>query len=111
MTRDALSGKHGEYDLVLANPPFGKKSSVTIVNAAGETEKESLVINRDDFWASTSNKRKRSRKCPLDLGRGGALDFSARLLCGRWVVAAGRPPRRRQKFFEKLLAQFTTFPF
>jgi len=57
MTKDALSGKHGEYDLVLANPPFGKKSSVTIVNAAGETEKESLVINRDDFWASTSNKQ------------------------------------------------------
>lgn len=57
MTKDALSGKHGEYDIVLANPPFGKKSSVTIVNAAGETEKESLVINRDDFWASTSNKQ------------------------------------------------------
>jgi type I restriction enzyme M protein len=57
MTKDALSGKHGEYDMVLANPPFGKKSSVTIVNSAGETEKESLVINRDDFWASTSNKQ------------------------------------------------------
>ncbi len=57
MTKDALAGKHGEYDLVLANPPFGKKSSVTIVNEAGEQEKESLVINRDDFWASTSNKQ------------------------------------------------------
>jgi len=42
---------------VLANPPFGKKSSVTIVNDAGEQQKESLVINRDDFWASTSNKQ------------------------------------------------------
>jgi type I restriction enzyme M protein len=57
VTRDALSGKHGEYDMVLANPPFGKKSSVTIVNDAGEQQKESLVINRDDFWASTSNKQ------------------------------------------------------
>jgi len=57
VTKDALAGKHGEYDLVLANPPFGKKSSVTIVNEAGETSKESLVINRDDFWASTSNKQ------------------------------------------------------
>jgi type I restriction enzyme M protein len=57
VTKDALAGKHGEYDLVLANPPFGKKSSVTIVNEAGEQEKESLVINRDDFWASTSNKQ------------------------------------------------------
>src|SRR5581483_59639 len=56
-TRDALSGKHGEYDMVLANPPFGKKSSVTIVNEAGEQQKESLTINRDDFWASTSNKQ------------------------------------------------------
>ncbi len=56
-TKDALAGKHGEYDLVLANPPFGKKSSVTIVNEAGETSKESLIINRDDFWASTSNKQ------------------------------------------------------
>ena len=35
--RDALAGKHGEYDMVLANPPFGKKSSVTIVNEAGDT--------------------------------------------------------------------------
>jgi type I restriction enzyme M protein len=57
VTKDALAGKHGEYNLVLANPPFGKKSSVTIVNDAGETSKESLVINRDDFWASTSNKQ------------------------------------------------------
>ena len=57
VVKDALAGKHGEYDMVLANPPFGKKSSVTIVNDAGETSKESLVINRDDFWASTSNKQ------------------------------------------------------
>jgi type I restriction enzyme M protein len=57
ITKDALSGKHGEYEIVLANPPFGKKSSVTIVNDAGESSKESLVINRDDFWASTSNKQ------------------------------------------------------
>jgi len=57
ITKDALAGKHGEYEIVLANPPFGKKSSVTIVNEAGESSKESLVINRDDFWASTSNKQ------------------------------------------------------
>lgn len=57
VTKDALAGKHGEYEIVLANPPFGKKSSVTIVNEAGESSKESLIINRDDFWASTSNKQ------------------------------------------------------
>ena len=56
-TKRARAGKHGEYEIVLANPPFGKKSSVTIVNEAGETSKESLIINRDDFWASTSNKQ------------------------------------------------------
>ena len=55
--KDALAGKHGEYEMVLTNPPFGKKSSVTIVNEAGETSKESLIINRDDFWATTSNKQ------------------------------------------------------
>ena len=55
--RDALASKHGEYDMVLANPPFGKKSSVTIVNDAGDQQRESLVINRDDFWATTSNKQ------------------------------------------------------
>lgn len=57
VSKDALAGKHGEYEMVLANPPFGKKSSVTIVNEAGEQQKESLIINRDDFWASTSNKQ------------------------------------------------------
>ena len=57
VTKDSLAGKHGEYDMVLANPPFGKKSSVTITNEEGEVSKESLVINRDDFWATTSNKQ------------------------------------------------------
>jgi len=56
-TKDALAGKHGEYDMVLANPPFGKKSSITIIGADGEQSKDSLTINRDDFWASTSNKQ------------------------------------------------------
>jgi hypothetical protein len=35
-------------------PPFGKKSSVTIISEAGDEEKQSLVIHRDDFRASTS---------------------------------------------------------
>jgi len=39
ITKDALAGKHGEYDMVLANPPFGKKSSVTIINDAGNNPK------------------------------------------------------------------------
>jgi type I restriction enzyme M protein len=53
----ALAEKHGEYEMVLANPQFGKKNSVPIVNDDAESSKESLIINRDDFWASTSNKQ------------------------------------------------------
>jgi type I restriction enzyme M protein len=55
---DSLKADPGDrYDMVLTNPPFGRKSSVTVVNAAGEQEKESLVVVRDDFWESTSNKQ------------------------------------------------------
>src|SRR4051812_42209486 len=45
------------YDYVLANPPFGKKSSQTFTNEVGEQEKEDLTYNRQDFWATTSNKQ------------------------------------------------------
>jgi type I restriction enzyme M protein len=51
----ADSGKR--FDYVLANPPFGKKSSMTITNDEGEQEKEDLTYNRQDFWATTSNKQ------------------------------------------------------
>jgi type I restriction enzyme M protein len=52
---DSLSTKPSDaFDMVLTNPPFGKKSSVTVINEEGEQSKESLVIRRDDFWASTS---------------------------------------------------------
>ena len=44
-------------DLVLANPPFGKKSSMTFTNEEGEQEKDDLTYNRQDFWATTSNKQ------------------------------------------------------
>ena len=55
---DALISDSGErFDYVLANPPFGKKSSQTFTNAAGEQEKEDLTYNRQDFWATTSNKQ------------------------------------------------------
>lgn len=55
---DALIADAGvRYDYVLANPPFGKKSSQTFTNADGEQEKEDLTYNRQDFWATTSNKQ------------------------------------------------------
>jgi type I restriction enzyme M protein len=55
---DALIADTGvRYDYVLANPPFGKKSSQTFTNEEGEQEKEDLTYNRQDFWATTSNKQ------------------------------------------------------
>ena len=55
---DALiSASPDKYDYVLANPPFGKKSSMTFTNEEGEQEKEDLTYNRQDFWVTTSNKQ------------------------------------------------------
>ncbi len=55
---DALAAHPGErFDVVLANPPFGKKSSTMIVGEDGRTATEKDIIERDDFWATTSNKQ------------------------------------------------------
>lgn len=55
---DSLIADPGDrYDLVLTNPPFGKKSSITIMNREGGAARESLTYERDDFWATTSNKQ------------------------------------------------------
>jgi len=45
------------FDYVLANPPFGKKSSMSFTNEDGEQERDDLTYNRQDFWATTSNKQ------------------------------------------------------
>jgi type I restriction enzyme M protein len=56
--KDALQQKPATaYDMVLTNPPFGKKSSITVVNEEGDESKEALTYMRDDFWATTSNKQ------------------------------------------------------
>jgi type I restriction enzyme M protein len=56
--QDALLADTGErFDYVLANPPFGKKSSINITNEDGEQEEQDLAYNRQDFWATTSNKQ------------------------------------------------------
>ena len=44
-------------DYVLTNPPFGKKSYITMTNEEGEEEEEDLVYNRQDFWTTSSNKQ------------------------------------------------------
>ena len=45
------------YDMVLTNPPFGKKSSYTVLGADGKATSESQTYERDDFWSTTSNKQ------------------------------------------------------
>jgi len=45
------------FDYVLANPPFGKKSSMTITNEDGEEDRDALTYERQDFWQTTSNKQ------------------------------------------------------
>lgn len=61
ISQDALAKEVSEKDLVdivLANPPFGKKSSITVISEkTGKTETEKLTYEREDFWATTSNKQ------------------------------------------------------
>lgn len=55
---DSLIAEPNEkFDYVLANPPFGKKSSITVTNEDGTQSKEALTYNRQDFWATSSNKQ------------------------------------------------------
>lgn len=55
---DALISDPGyRVDYVLANPPFGNKSSLTVTNEVGELETEDLTYNRQDFYVTTSNKQ------------------------------------------------------
>ena len=55
---DSLISDPGErFEIVMTNPPFGKKSSITIVNGDGQASREAITYERDDFSATTSNKQ------------------------------------------------------
>ncbi len=54
---DSLEAKADPVDMVLTNPPFGKKSSFTIVGADGKSQTDKISYERPDFWATTSNKQ------------------------------------------------------
>ena len=56
---DSLRSYPGvNFDMVLTNPPFGRKSSLTFVNSEGEAEREKdSAVDRRDFWTTTSNKQ------------------------------------------------------
>jgi type I restriction enzyme M protein len=55
--RDALAKEPDLlYDMVLTNPPFGRKSSITIVDAQGNVSRAQDTISREGF-VTTSNKQ------------------------------------------------------
>jgi len=55
---DALAMDPGDrFDIIMTNPPFGRKSSITVFNGEGKAERESISYERDDFWTTTSNKQ------------------------------------------------------
>jgi type I restriction enzyme M protein len=55
---DSLAHEPRErVDIVVTNPPFGKKSSVTIVSDGKKIGRDDLAYARNDFWATTSNKQ------------------------------------------------------
>lgn len=58
LVSDSLAADPGDrFSIVLTNPPFGKKSSTTIVNGKGQISKEKDIVEREDFWSTTSNKQ------------------------------------------------------
>jgi type I restriction enzyme M protein len=56
-TADSLAKRGSPVDMVLTNPPFGKKSSITVINDEGKRQSEKVYYERQDFWATTSNKQ------------------------------------------------------
>jgi len=57
-TEDSLRNEPStHYPVIITNPPFGKKSSITIVNEEGETDKKTVSYSRPDFWVTTTNKQ------------------------------------------------------
>lgn len=56
--KDALVADPGErWSVVLSNPPFGKKSSITMIGDDGREVREEREIERQDFVVTTSNKQ------------------------------------------------------
>jgi len=54
---DSLESRAQPADMVLTNPPFGKKSSFIVIGADGKNQTEKISYERDDFWTTTSNKQ------------------------------------------------------
>ncbi|MFJ4190364.1 N-6 DNA methylase [Kitasatospora sp. NPDC089509] len=58
LVEDALAKRPDKRaTLVLANPPFGKKSSIVITHGDGSVRREDMSYHRQDFWETTTNKQ------------------------------------------------------
>jgi type I restriction enzyme M protein len=56
--KDSLLADPGaRWSVVLSNPPFGRKSSITMVGADGREAREDREIERPDFVVTTANKQ------------------------------------------------------
>ena len=55
--KDALAEPGKKATVVLANPPFGRKSGFSSVDEFGKVTREDVSYDRSDFWVSTSNKQ------------------------------------------------------
>lgn len=51
-----IADPNDRFDVVMTNPPFGKKSSTKIVSE-GKVEREAALYERTDFWTTTANKQ------------------------------------------------------
>ena len=55
---DSLAHESEEkVDMVLTNPPFGKKSSITVFSDGRKVDQDDIAYARSDFWATTRNKQ------------------------------------------------------
>jgi type I restriction enzyme M protein len=54
---DSLARQSETVDMVVTNPPFGKKSSITVISDGRRVDQDDISYARSDFWATTRNKQ------------------------------------------------------
>jgi len=60
---DSLISDPGDrFEVVMTNPPFGKKSSITIVNGEGKADRQALSYELEDFIKCYNPKNRRKRQ-------------------------------------------------
>ena len=88
---DSLASDPAEpVNVVLTNPPFGKKSSISIVNEDAELENDDSTYERTGFWVTTKNKPLNYLQHVKINGRG-AVVFCRSL--PRWTFERSSNPR------------------